>query len=388
MPRILRNNEPRLEPGRHLEIEGSAAGFSVNNRYVELRSIQAHNWWQSQSLLKRGGVIIRSLASVLVLFAISPLVVAQQTDSGGNCDLSVSVRTNDERSIETQIQVEVLSPQGVAIATAHIVGSEPAQFRVSNGRTYRLRVSGNGIDTITTAYFGINALEQVHSETVHIKPASQNPPGEESPPRSPTISVIELNAPRKASSEMNRGLDAYSKGDMEKAAAHFEKAIAEYPRYARAYDMLGAISMKGSNRSKAREFFSKSIQADAAFLPAYVDLARMDLQDQDYAASESLLGRAIAVNPSMPDAMALLATTEFANKEYDQALADVQRTHALPHHEQFAEVHLMAGKVLRMQNHPAAAIVQFQLFLIEKPDSPQSESVRQALASLLAEQPH
>lgn len=320
----------------------------------------------------------------MVLLLFSPFLAAQ-TESTGNCDLSVGVRTNDERSIETQIQVEVLSTQGVAIATAHIVGAEPAQFRVNNGKTYRLRVSGNGIETITTAYFGINALELIHSETVHVKAASLNPDGE-STPGSPTISVVELNAPRRASAEMNKGLDAYAKGDMEKAAAHFEKAIAAYPRYARAYDMLGAIAIKSSNRGKARELFTKSMQADAAFSAAYVDLARMDLQDQDYAASESLLARAIAVNPSMPDAVALLATTEFANKEYDKALADVQRTHALPLHEQFAEVHLMAGKVLRMQNHPQAAMVQFQMFLKEKPDSPQAEGVRQALASLMAQQ--
>ena len=88
----------------------------------------------------------------------------------------------------------------------------------------------------------------------------------------------------------------------------------------------------------------------------------------------------------MPDAVALLATTEFANKEYDKALADVQRTHALPNHEQFAEVHIMAGKVFRMQNHPEAAIGQFELFLREKPDSPEAENVRKALDSLKAGQ--
>jgi tetratricopeptide (TPR) repeat protein len=88
----------------------------------------------------------------------------------------------------------------------------------------------------------------------------------------------------------------------------------------------------------------------------------------------------------MPDAIALLATTEFANGEFDKALADVQRTHALRNHEQFAEVHIMAGKVLRMQNHPDEAIVQFQLFLKEKPESPEGESVRKALASLQARQ--
>jgi Tfp pilus assembly protein PilF len=121
-------------------------------------------------------------------------------------------------------------------------------------------------------------------------------------------------------------------------------------------------------------------------LPAYVDLARMDVQDQDYAGSESLLQKAIAVNPSMLDAVALLATTEFANQEYDRAPADAQRIHALPNHQQFAEVHIMAGKVLGMQNHPGAATTHFTLFLIEKPDSPEAESVRNALASLKAGQ--
>lgn len=331
-------------------------------------------------------MISRSLASFLLLLMFTPFLLAQ-TESAGNCDLSVRIRTSDERSIEAQMQVDVLSPLGVVIATTHVIGAETAQFRVYNGRTYRLKVSGNGVETITTSYFGINALEMSHTETVHVKPQSQNPAGD-SPPGSPTISVSELNAPRKASAEMSKGLDAYSKGDMEKAAAHFEKAVAEYPRYARAYDLLGAIAIKGSNRSKARELFSKAIQADDAFLPAYVDLARLNLQDQNYAASESLLAKVIAANPLMPGAVALLATTEFANKEYDKAFADVQRTHALPNHEQFAEVHIMAGKVLRMQNYAEAAIAQFQLFLIEKPDSPECESVRQALASLQpAQQP-
>ena len=319
----------------------------------------------------------------MVLLLFSPILAAQ-TDSGTNCDLLVTVRTNEERSVESQIQVDLLGPQG-RLATLHIVGAEPARFRVINGRTYRLTVSGLGMETVTTSYFEINSLELMHTETVHVKPQEQTLAGE-LPPGSPTISVTEMSASKKASAEMKKGLDAYAKGDMEKAAEHFGKAVAEYSRYARAYDMLGVIAIKGADRSKARELFSKAIQADDSFSPAYVDLARMDLQDQDYAGSESLLVKAIAVSPFMPDAVALLASTEFANKEYDKALADVQRTHGLRNHEQFAEVHIMAGKVLSMRNHPEAAIAQFQLFLTEKPDSPEAEGVRKALAALMAGQ--
>jgi tetratricopeptide (TPR) repeat protein len=321
----------------------------------------------------------RPLASVLVLLVFTSFFIAQ-TQIGNNCDLSVRVRTSDERSIEGPMQVELLSTQGV-IATVHILGGEPAQFRVTTGKTYRLTVSGMGIEAVTTANFTINNLEHNHSETIHVKPENQKTDGELGPA---TISVSEMNIPKKASTEMNKGLDAYSKEDMEKATAHFEKAIEEYPHYARAYDMLGVIAVKSSNRVKARELFSTSIQVDSTFLPVYVDLARMEVQDKNYAESESLLAKVISLNPSMPDAVALLASTEFANREYDRALADVQRTHALRNHEQFAEVHIMAGKVLRMQNRPEAAITQFQLFLIEKPDSPLAESVREMLASLTA----
>ena len=319
----------------------------------------------------------------MLLLLFSPLLAAQ-TESRGNCDLAVSVRASNEASIDAPIQVDLLAAQGW-IATVHITGAEPAQFRVINGKSYRLKVSGRGLETITTPYFEVNPLETLHTETVHVKPETEEP-GEESIGGPPTISVAEMNIPKKARAEMDKGQDAYTKGDMENAAAHFEKAIIEYPRYARAYDMLGVIAIKRSNRIKARELFSKSIQADGAFLPAYLDLARMDVQDKDYAASESLLTKAISMNPFMPDPVALLATAEFANKEYDKALADVERTHALPNHEQFAEVHIMAGKVLRIQNHPEAAIAQFQLFLKEKPDSPLAASVRKELASLKAAQ--
>jgi Tfp pilus assembly protein PilF len=321
-----------------------------------------------------------------MFLVLSPFLVSQTTlqDPKNNCELFVRIRTNSELSIDTPIQVEVLVPQGV-FATANVIGDNTVQFRVTSGKSYRLRVSGSDIEALTTSYFDIEGLETQHTETVHVRLDKQKQVGETAH-GSTSVSVSEMNIPRKASTEMKKGLDAYSKGEMEQAAAHFETATADYPHYARAYDMLGAIAIKEGNRGNARDMFSKAVQIDGTFVPGYVDLARMDLQDHQYADSESLLTKAISLNPSMPEAVALLATTEFANKEYDKALADVERTHALSNHQQFAEVHIMAGKVLSMQNHRAAAITQFQFFLMEKPDSPEGDSVRKAIASLQAGQ--
>jgi len=320
----------------------------------------------------------RSLTCVFALVMFSSFLIAQ-LNRAENCDLSVRIRTNDERSVEGQIRVVLFSSQG-QLAAVNIQGGEPAQFRVANGRTYYLTVSGGSIQTTTSSYFQINNLEPSHTETVHVKLENQKQ-SEESTSESPTISVSELNIPKNARREMGKGLDAYSKGDMEKASAYFEKAVSYYPGYARAYDMLGVIAIKSSDRTRARELFSKAIQVDNTFLPAYVDVARMDVNDENYAEAESLLAKVISVNSLMADAVALHATMEFAKKEYDKALVDVQRTHTLRNHEQFAEVHIMAGKVLRMQNHLTAAIMEFQLFLIEKPDSPLVNSVREEIAS-------
>lgn len=281
------------------------------------------------------------------------------------------------------IHVEVLSAEGLLVTSMNLFGGEAPTVSVITGKAYRLRVSGTGIEAITTPNFDINPLEQDHIEVVHVKLSTQNQP-EPATPGSPTISVSEMNVPKAATGEMKKGLDAYSKGQMENATVHFEKAASDYPRYARAYDMLGAIAIRMTDRAKARALFSKSIQVDGDFYPAYLDLARMDLQDKRYAESETLLARAIALKPWMPAAIALLATAEFANGEYGKALADVERTHALPNHEEFAEVHIMAGKALQMENHPEAAISQFQLFLKEKPASPESENIRRTIVSLQA----
>ena len=325
--------------------------------------------------------MIRTVACALVLLMLSPFVCAQSKD---NCELMVRVLTRDERGIETSIKVEVLSYDGTPLATTTVSGEETAQFRVPSGNSYGLRVSGLGIKTVTTLHFEILGLEQSHTETVYVQSENQKETTESKP--AGTISVSEMNIPKKARAEMDKGLEAFNQGDLEKAAVHFEKAIAMYPQYARAYDNLGVIAVKNSDRTKARTLFLKSIQVDDKFAPAYVNLARMDLQEQNYAESEALLKKVLAVDPSLAEALALLAGTEFANQEYDKALFDVERTHAVANHEQFAEVHIMAGKTLAMQNHPEAAIAQFQLFLIEKPDSPQAENVRRQMATLQAGQ--
>ena len=318
-----------------------------------------------------------TVVALVALWLIQP-VFAQQA----LCDLSIHVRMPDDREYNGRLQVELLSSAGTPVATTQ-TSNGSADFQVSSGITYRARISGQGIETTTEDFF-IMGGSQIHTENINVKltsPASQ----EASSASSPMVSLTEMNAPPKARDEMQKGMDALAKGDNAKAEQHFEKAAAAYPQYARAYVGQGLVAIKTGDKTKAKDRFSKAIEVDNKFVPAYVDLARIEFQEKNYSETESLLKKVMSLNPSLPDAVALLASTEYINKEYDSALADAQRAHNLPNHEQFAEVHLLAGEILEMQNQPERAISEYELFLKESPHSPQAAMVQRELSQLRAE---
>ncbi|HZD30622.1 MAG TPA: tetratricopeptide repeat protein, partial [Candidatus Angelobacter sp.] len=145
---------------------------------------------------------------------------------------------------------------------------------------------------------------------------------------------------------------------------------------------LGVMEVKSGDRAKARSLYLKAIELDDKLLPAYVQLARLEIQEHNYSQAESLLREAMLLFPDMPDLIAVLATAEYGNKEYAKALADAQRVHALPHHEQVANVHLLAAQILEMQNRDPDAIAEYRLFLTEAPSSPQAKAVQHAIADL------
>jgi len=319
----------------------------------------------------------------IVLIVLSSGYSAFAQINSDTCQLTVRVRTPQDREYNRPLQVELISSGGTPISAAQTNGTGSADFMVRSGGSYRIQVSGQGIET-TTADFRIPDGVQVHMETVNVKPSTHSGQPQDVQGGAPTISLAEMNVPDKAREEMQKGMEALAKGDTEKAQQRFEKATAIYPQYARAYSAQGIIAAKAGDHAKAKTLFSKAIEVDDKFVPAYIDLARMDFQDKDYVEAESMLRKAMALNPSIADAVALLASTEYMNKEYDKALVDAQRVHTLPNHEQFAQVHLLAGKLLEMQGHMPEAIAEYQLFLKEDPNSPQAAAVQQEIAQLQA----
>ena len=133
-------------------------------------------------------------------------------------------------------------------------------------------------------------------ETVNVKASAPTNQQHEAQGSSATISIAEMNVPDKARDELQKGMEAFAKGDMEKAQQRLDKAISIYPQYARAYATEGIIAVKAGDRVKAKALFSKAIEVDDTFVPGYLYLARVEFQDKNYTEAESLLRKVMVLN--------------------------------------------------------------------------------------------
>ena len=313
----------------------------------------------------------------IVLLVLSPgIALAQSTLN--ECQVTIHVRV-DDRDFSGRVQIEIFSTAGTPVDTVATNADGTATATMMSGASYRVRITGEGIEPASFEFF-IFGGKSSDTENFNVKRTSA--PSQAG--NAPTVSLEEMNVPSKAKEEMQKGMEAFSKGDMSKAQQRFEKAVAIYPQYARAYANLGIIAAKSGDPTKARSLFDKAIAVDDKFLPAYVELGRLDIQEKNYQSAEATLDKVIALNPSMPEALAMLATAEYGNKDYDKALIDAQRVHLLGHDQQYANMHLMAGQILEMQNRGAEAIPEYKMYLKEAPNSPQAKAVQQALAELQA----
>jgi len=320
-----------------------------------------------------------SRLAIMVLPALLAISVWPQQGSVELCQLTIHVRMADDREAGSYLQVQLLSPVGTPVSVGTTNADGTAFFQVSSNVTYRARVSGRGVETAESQFF-IMGGQYSHTENLNVKHtavATQET-------ASPSISVAEMQVPVKAKEEMQKGIEAFDKGDTTKARQRFEKAISIYPQYARAYENLGVIAAKSGNRAEARSLYTKALEIDDRFVPAYVQLANLEIREKNYTQAESLLHKAMLLYPEMPDLIGTLASAEYGNKEYASALADAQRVHTLPHHEQVANVHLLAAQIFEMQNRNQEALAEYRLFLTEAPTSPQAKAVQQAITDLEA----
>ena len=303
--------------------------------------------------------------------------------AGAGTTLYVRVIHTDERAGSQQLKVDLVTNSGLLVAGGFTDSLGMTSFSSVRAGSYRLRVTGQNIVETTSPIFNIDGRPQSsQTEIVTVQPVTAE---SNAGPANP-IAVVDLNVPKRAQKEFEKGAEAFKRSDLEQARQQFDKAIAVYPSYASAYNLLGMTLMRQGAPQPAQQAFEKAIALNDRFALAYTNLAKLYFSQRNLERSEALLRKSVGSDPHNAEPLAILAQVELMTGRYEQAVADARRVHELPHQE-YAIAHFVAARALRAQNQRDDAISEYKLFLTEAPNSASSLQARQELTQLENQRP-
>jgi tetratricopeptide (TPR) repeat protein len=100
-----------------------------------------------------------------------------------------------------------------------------------------------------------------------------------------TLSATPYKAPKDARKAYERGLEAQKSGKLDDARRRYETAVQLYPAYESAWFRLGTVLQKQNDKDAARNAFTRATKINSKYMPAYLSLASMAFDAQNWSAS-------------------------------------------------------------------------------------------------------
>src|SRR5258708_2194215 len=327
-------------------------------------------------------VNMRCLIIGALLIAACAFVLSAQTPGAPTIvkqvELSVRVTYENERPVGPNVRVELLGAYGGTVQFGTTDTSGMVHFtRLEPGR-YKLRITGDGIVTLTTGDIDMSESGPRVNYPVQVRQAV---PAADSIPRA----AVDANIPADARKEFDKASGKMEHEDWSAAETYLEHAITIYPKYALAHNNLALVYVHLNQGQKAIESFRTAAELDEHLQPANLYLCHFYYDNKAFKHAEPYLLRASSGDPRNPQVLLAVANSQLKNGEAEQARATAQKVHALPDHKKFALAHLIAAQVLTGRGETPRAQEEYRQFLREDPGSPLAARVKDALTKLETE---
>lgn len=184
-----------------------------------------------------------------------------------------------------------------------------------------------------------------------------------------SISVTSLQVPESARKEFEKGQKDERGNHLASAQEHMEKAVAEYDKYAAAWNELGKIDASNHDMEKARQAFEKAIAVDAKYIPPYVSLAALELQTEQYESAAETAGKILGLDPAIGFASFVQAAADFKLNRLDEAEKSAKDAENGPH-QTIPQVHVLLAQIFAQKQDYANAEIQLRAYLKEAPKGP------------------
>jgi len=276
-------------------------------------------------------------------------------------------------------RVALSGGMGAELAEGTVDGECRAEFFDVPSGKYRVTVRGNDA---TNADEGDVEVNRVVTQDVQVRAKHTKSDPSNRATYSSFVSVNELRVPSNAAKEFVKANRLIAKQDWAKASESIRKGLAVYPNYAAAYNNLGAVYSRMGNSGEARQALEHAIVLDDHLAAAYVNLGRISFLDKDYPNAESLLTRAVALEPAAnADELFLLAYAQLSDHHLDQALQTSRQGHDAGF-TQHGFLHLVAANALEQEHKIPDCMAELEAYLREDPNGTQAEKTKKALAIL------
>jgi tetratricopeptide (TPR) repeat protein len=167
--------------------------------------------------------------------------------------------------------------------------------------------------------------------------------------------------PPEARKEFDAGRRRMKAQDDVGSAQHFQKAIALYPQYAEAYQLLGVVHLEGGNLGEAEPELQKAAEIEPHMSTAQFALGVCRNLMAKYAEAEAALLRGLALDPESPDGHYELAKTYWALGRWQDAAPHVQKAVTLK--PNVARPHVLLGNIALRKRDPQQALKEYHEYL-------------------------
>ena len=210
-----------------------------------------------------------------------------------------------------------------------------------------------------------------------------------SPNGSPVVSVSELEIPENARNEFGKGIrDLFAKNYAE-AAAHFEKAVTDYPRYTRAFELLAMASANLGHFPEADRAVQRSMDLAPESPRVYAYLGYVNAKENHAAEAKAAFEKSIQMRDNYWFPHLELGRLLLSQKDPGAAYPHLVRAEEL--HPQVPSVHVLLYNALLQLGRDKDALEELDGFLAHFPNDPQAVRARQMrtdLAKSVAGQSH
>ncbi len=268
------------------------------------------------------------------------------------------------------VKVVLERAEGVFVAQQFVGNQGKFEFDNLNEETFRVIVTAKGYQTVVQVV-DMHYLASRYP-SIYLIPEAKKDNG---PKPANTVSATDLAAPKKAVKEYEKGHVALQSEKYDEAREHLEKAIAEYPCYARAHSTLGVTLSMQHQFAPAEASLRKAISCDAGYLEAYLQLGMLLNLQNKYVESETALQTGLQRFPAEWQLYYQLGVSERGLKQLDKAEVAYLKTEsinpAVP-----AEFHVKLADVFLREKKYDKAYSEMQAYLQAAPTGEYAEETR------------